>query len=165
MKTKDIITESIRDNIYEFVTGKKIEDLIDLYNYLATKRCMESHPTELGKKFIEEFFGNDRWAGYINERKKEHTSIFSYLDVDDTRNSALTFLSFEIIQLVGKGIADKSAKDRQLQKLKKEKETLKKELEQALDDSVDGGVFYKDDGFINLYEVLIRHNMVKERED
>ena len=162
--SKDIIFQSTQDNINEFIKDKDLDKLMELCIYIVTDVSLNRPPNELEKEFIKEFFTNDGWANHINNRKYSKDKFYTLRDKFDLPMIS-SILAFEIVKLsrdAHKSLTDKlTQKERVLQSVNE----LKVELENGLDNAVFGGVFDKVEGFSNIYEALIRHDMVKERED
>lgn len=154
----DIIFESTTENIKEFVKGKSLDDLIKLYFYITTSDILDRPPTELEEEFITEFFSIKGWVDYVQSKKfPERYSLIRFVPVFDLPLITTVF-SFEVLKLVD---LSRRRNTRSKNKLTK----VKEDLEIALDNSYHDDVFDKVDGFSNLYETLIKHKLVKERED
>lgn len=154
---KDLVFNSTYDNIKRFIKDKDVFRLMELVTYINST-CFDTPAEGIQIEFIEEFFGIDEWATYVNrmgrEREKEGTAYFSkYIPPFDlqTISSILMFETLKKARLVIEGF--------QLQADK-----LEKDSERALDNAIDeDGVFCKVEGFSNLYETLILHGIIKER--
>lgn len=163
MNSKNIIFESTYENIKEFIKDKKTFDLVNLYMYIMSTESMERPPSKVEREFITEFFSDEAWADFIQYRKREQEgkkSYFKHIPPFDLHTIS-GILSFEIMKLVEKEFSASKRLKAQQNKNKK----LKKDLENALDNSYYDSIFDKVDGFSNLYETLISHKLLKERED
>lgn len=157
-----IIFDSTYEAIQNFIEDKELKDLIELHLYITGTACMQRPPTDLEKVFIEEFFTNEAWADYLQRRKREENGRQNFFYVPPFDLPTIQgILAFEINLLTSKELKKRDLNKKKVENIK----IIKKELENALDNSVFDGIFDKVDGFSNIYEVLIKHNLVKERED
>ncbi len=120
-------------------------------------------PNEFEKEFITEFFTDIAWVEYIQARKRPH-SLFKHIPPFDL-NNIVGILNFEIMAKARESLKLLSNKLKQKERTAQAIRELKVELENDLDNAVYDGIFDKVNGFSNLYETLIKHDLVKERDD
>ena len=150
---RDFIYKSTYKNILNFIKDRPLNEIYDLCDYLGGT-YMNTPPNEPQKEFIEEFFGHHEWAVYVNDRKS--TSLFRRMIPPFDLANIIAILYYETIKLSRKEIEKLNSID---------VGKVKTELEDALDNSYEDGVFSKVAGFSNLYEVLVENEFVKERQD
>lgn len=157
MKADDnIVFESTYDNIKAFIKGKDLGKLVKLWLYISGSDSLNRPPDELEKEFIGEFFTHDAWAVYLNKKKNPPTH-FKHIPPFDLPNIQ-GILAFEIMNKIDKKLKNADKLERRLK-------TVSEELEDALDNSYETGVFDKVDGFSNIYQVLVHRKLVKLRTD
>ena len=157
-KDKDIIFDSTYENVNVFIENHKdIFILIDLSLYISGN-FVNKPPNNIQKEFIDEFFGNHEWAVFINESKNKNT-FFSNIPPFDLP-TIRGILNHELLKLI-KYNKDKLVSKNE-KKLIEEKEDLKRKLKLAIDYSFDeNGVFWKDDGWCNVRDVLLYKNLIE----
>lgn len=160
----DIIFTSTYDNILDFIKGKSLKDLVDLHLYIVGTDHMTKPPTEFQEKFIGEFFTHEAWAEWIQRKKRKKEKLFEHRPSFDLP-MIQGVLAFEIMKLTEKYIEREFTAEKKLQRLKDKNKTIKKDLENSLDNSYYDGIFDKVDGFSNVYETLIKHKLVKEKNE
>jgi len=158
-------------------------ELYRLANYLNSK-FGDTAPNDLQKEFIDEFFGHAEWAEFINDSKryqKGGITFFSngYIRCSETLREVREYLLFKMSHrfidlLSDKHKAESELSESKLESLEKEitiQETelkllkLKDELSNAIDNSVDGGIFDKADGWCNISDVLLSHKLINLDSD
>ena len=159
MKENNIIFDSLYENINEFIKDRDLDLLIGLCQYIGGT-FMDTPPNEFEKEFITEFFTDVLWAEYIQSKKKPD-SFFKNIPSFNLSN-IFGILTFETIHKAKKTLRLLTNKLKQKDKKYKK---LKVELENGLDNAIYDGMFNKVDGFSNLYETLIKHSLIKQRDD
>ena len=151
---EDIIFKSTYENITSFIEGKDFDKLLKLYFYISSKDYLNRPPDNFEKLFIEEFFSNEAWIKYIQSQKRVVKSYFKYVPPFDL-GLITSILSFELLKISSKEI--KKAKRGNIKR-----KPLEEDLEEAINLSYEGEVFYKVEGWSNVYEVLLKYNLVKK---
>lgn len=164
---KDAIFESTYAAIKEFIAGKHLGDLVLLHLYISTSSKLERPPYPIEREFIKEFFTDDGWANHVQAHKRalqgKEDLLFTMRDPFDLQQIQ-GMLSVEISKLTADYIKD-TLKLTKPEPNMRSRRAFKEELEAAMDGSYYDGVFDKCDGFSNLYSVLVKHKLLKERED
>ncbi len=162
-KERDLIFDSTYSNINEFISNHKdVPSLVDLCIYLGGL-FTKVPPTEMQKEFIGEFFTHEAWAEFVQRTVKpdkfwKHIPPFDFVTIR-------AILSFETMLLVEEGMKEFKKVSKRKDKLEQEKKTLKKDLKEAISDSYEDGIFYKDNGWCNTADVLVKHKLITLKED
>lgn len=162
--SNDIIFESTQTNIKEFIKGKDLDELIDLYFYIISDDSQKRPPTEMEKEFIGEFFTHDGWANFIQSIKRKDKPYFERRNNFDLPMIS-SVLSFELLKKCSQFMSNIDKELSRARRVETKQSNIKRQLEVALDDSYEDGIFNKVEGFSNLYETLIRYKLIKERKD
>jgi hypothetical protein len=174
--TRNFKERSFQNNLDEFL--EKITDLefYQLVNFLNST-FMDTDANELQTEFIDEFFGLDEWPEYVRSCRASSITFYSnqYIHVAETLKKVKEFLLFRmshrfIDTLLAKSEAEQEVTKLKIKVLDEESITqhtklnlleLKLELSKAVENSYDDGVFWKDEGWCNISEVLIKNKLLK----
>lgn len=161
----DVIYKSTYENIQDFLKGKNVNNMLDCCLFLSSSdRYQKQPPNQETKDFIEQIFSNELWADFVMQQRRPKQKYFNPRPPFDF-DTITSILNFEVIKMASLVQYETVTKVvTKIQKINK-REQLKKDLKQAMEQSVFNGTFDKIDGFINLYEVLIKHNLLEEYED
>lgn len=156
MGKTDLISKSIMDNVKRFVdplTDKQLNELCAfmLFNFI------EDQPTALQRRFVDEFFGADRWDSFVKESRKQTgvkwIDLQSRSIVQDIRGYLNFYQTLRFEEVVKEG------------RWKKRFNDLKKAAAEAVKNSEEDGVFCKIEGWCNIYEVLTDHGVLKRVDE
>jgi len=172
MRDKDIIFQSTYDNINAFMHGKDKYELVNLYLYIMGTESLDRPPTEMEKEFLAEFCGHDAWAEFIQYRKREQRRkeegkpppYFKHIPPFDLQTIS-GILSFEIMKLMGTESKELISLRKYKARKQEERKKLKEELKIAINDSYEGDIFYKDDGWCNAADVLVKNKLITLSDD
>lgn len=161
----DIIFQSTYDNIKEFIKGKNVEDLMELSTYIVGTEAINRPPNELEKQFIKEFFTTEAWAEHIQYQKGTQKGKYFLKIPPFDLQTISKILFFEVMELAKEEMTsikrDLSTLDLENQIKDNEKMLLEAELRVAVVKSHDeNGVFWKDDGWCNISEVLQKYGLI-----
>ena len=142
---------------------------------------MNNEANKLQSEFIDEFFGLDEWKEYVTTCRASSTTFYSnyYVHVAETMKKVKEFLLFRMSHRFVDLLSAKAKVELELANTKLEVidyETtiehtklnllkLKLKLLKAVEDSHVDGVFWKDDGWCNISDVLIKNKLLKLGEE
>lgn len=172
--------KSFQNNMNSFLDELEDLDFYRLSSYLLSGFMLRA-PDKIQEDFIDEFFGKVEWADYIYYSKKENAYILSSHAVAcaDILGKVKEYLLFKMNHRFIDLLSAKSKVEQHLNNTKIEvleeqikietnvlKNTvLKFELDEAFKESIDeNGVFWKDDGWCNVSDVLVKHKLLKLEE-
>ena len=175
--TRSFKEKSFQTNMDDFLENVSDLDFYRLVNFLNST-FITTKPDELQTEFIDEFFGLDEWEGFMKQAANTTITFYSthYIHVAETLKEIKEFLLFRLSHRFIDLLSEKGKLDLKLNKTKvkvlKEKtkvatedfnaKKLKLELHEAVENSIDeDGIFWKDDGWINVSTVLIENNLLK----
>ena len=178
--TRSFKEKSFQDNLDNFLDDK-VDDLkfYRLVNFLNST-YINTAPDELQTEFIDEFFGLDEWATFLVQAVKSNSNIIyysnEYVHVAETLKKVKEYLLFRMSHRFIDLISENSKLDLKLNNTKIEvleeqtkvavedldRTKLKLALHNAVIDSVDvDGIFWKDEGWLNVSHVLVEHKLLK----
>jgi len=161
----------LQDKCKDFCEDLSSEELQDLCFYLGSGVNSNEKPTEIQQKFCEDFLGAVNYAEYLRytayPKDKKPTfstahktgmdimELYSYISWQAIKRMSNLFLEISDLKVKTSKLEVKVAS----QELKKAK--LKKDLSTAIVNSFEGDIFYKDNGWCNISEVLEEYKLIK----
>ncbi len=131
-----------------------------LYGYI------DNEPNEIQQKFIEVFFGQEDWETYIRDIKGTDLKYFTHsrptAELLRKCQSAFAFLSTIRLKNVLIQYQNEHIKNIDLEIGKVD---LGLAILKAIKASLEDGVFSKIEGWCNVYDVLIEHNVIEPIKD
>lgn len=163
---RDIITVSLTENINEVLKDFDNLEIFSLAMYLAST-FIDTPPSEKQKVFIKKIFGEVNWAEFIqNEvRRRRPNPPFMIMRPPFDLSEIRAIVMFEVTKRFADVLKAESQLNLKLANMKAEKANLKLDLAVAVVNSYDGDTFWKDDGWINISEVLMKHKLIDLSED
>lgn len=159
---RDIITVSLTENINDVLKDFDNIEIFSLSMYLAST-FIDTPPSEKQKVFIEKIFGNHNWAEFIqNEvRRRRPNPPFMITRPPFDLSEIRAIVMFEVCKRFADVLKIESQLNLKLANTKADKARLKYDLALAVESSYDEDrVFWKDDGWVNVSEVLIKHKLL-----
>jgi hypothetical protein len=163
-KQGDFKLQSLIGNFREFVEPLTDLELSELCNYM-TLSFNDSPPNKIAEKFIDEMIGIDDYLVYVADYRRElegRVVSFRPMLIIEHINNLKKFLmaesSFRFHKHLKKIEGEVKSKEDDLDK-------LKLDLKNAIEDSFFDGVFDKCDGWCNVADVLIKHDLINLSED
>ena len=180
MNTQAIIIESIHNNLSKFLKYLTDEELIAVFEVIHMTPGFESHINgeenkEIVNKFLDEFIGLNQWCNYLQDIHDPKYFARSNYNVRKTINYIQNLIGpFAIKRLKITSIQGKieNAEEKletinkkiELNKLQTHFLNLKVALSEAIERSYEDGIFYKDDGWCNVSEVLESYGLIKLKD-
>lgn len=179
--TRTFQQKSFQANMDAFLEKLDNLEFYQLTNFLNTT-FYDTEPNEIQAEFIDEFFGNKDWDGFINDyRGTANKYIMSngWVHVNEVLSKVREYISFRLSHRFIDLLKEKADLALEVSNLKVERciddlktikgdvktLALKTELLDAIEDSKFDGVFDKMDGWCNVSDVLVRHNLITLEED
>lgn len=158
---RDIIEISLQENV-----DKALEKMDDLQLYKLTQYLAGSFltkpPNDEQRVFIQEIFGEHRWAEFVNSeqlRRGKNPPYFIKIPPFDFQQIR-SIVMFECCKRFGDVLLNISDLKVEIATNKSNTATLKRDLAQAVLDSFDeNDTFWKDDGWCNVSDVLQKHEL------
>jgi len=161
---------ALQKKVEKFCKTLSHEDLQQLAIYLGTGIVNGSRPTKVQQTFCESFIGAVSYGDYLKfhslpEEKRPYfsTAYKTSADVSELYN----FVSWQCCLRMSNlfcEIADKKVESSKLEleiaNKKLETAKLKEDLANAILHSYEGNVFYKDEGWLNISEVLEKYKLI-----
>lgn len=164
------LTLALQKRVVEFCKELSHKDLQELALYLGAKINKKEKPTQLQQKFCEQFLGIDNYIEYLRfvalpkEKQPCFTTAFK---TGNSVSEMYNFVSWQCCLRMSNlfcELTDERVKSSKLNlKLadkKVETAKLREELSKAIVNSYEGNIFYKDNGWCNISEVLVKHKLI-----
>lgn len=173
-------TRSFKEKSFQTNVDAALDKLTDLEfyrlnNYLNST-FLRDKPDEKQIEFLDEIFGIENWTAYIDEYDNYFLSRkgVSCKTILPSLKEYLFFkLNHRFIDLLSDNgntkleLSNTKIKTIDLEvevaKAKLKEANLRLDIAKAIELSYDDGIFYKDDGWINLAEVLKKNKLIKKK--
>jgi hypothetical protein len=168
------LSNKLQENVVDYCKELSHEDLQNLVIYLGNEIEANVKPTKIQQEFCETFLGAVNYADFLKywSLPEKERPIFSNTKIiRSDLNELYMYVSWQANLRIGKlllEVSDWKVKASKLElkiadkKLKTAK--LKEDLSNAVLDSYEGNIFYKDDGWCNISDVLVKHKLIKLEE-
>ncbi|HSE99791.1 MAG TPA: hypothetical protein VLA48_02755 [Nitrososphaeraceae archaeon] len=159
------LKQRLQGNVVDYIKDWTDEELCNLTRFFGAE-IETRKPSDKEILFIKEFIGEADYAEFVMLTKSTVKHSFSNIKILNSNiNEIYSYLSFQSNQRLAKLILTQKKSDIKLNKQKLKILELKKDLLVAVENSYDGGVFYKVDGWCNVLEVLENHKLIKLTKD
>ena len=166
------LTNKLQEKVVEYCNTLSFEELRGLAIYLGSGIENNQKPTEKEQDFCEVFLGAVNYATYLRIKSEIKESYFSGTKtIGYEINELYSFVSFQTIirsSEVLLQLSDEKVKSSKLElkiaNKNLERAKLKEDLSKAILNSYEDNIFYKDDGFCNLSDVLIKHKLLELKD-
>lgn len=164
------LTNKLQERVVEYCNTLSFEELRDLAIYLGAGITICIQPQVKEQEFCEKYLGAVNYGEYLQytalpENKKPHFS--SAFKTGSEIQELYGFVSFQVVVRSSEvllSLADERVKSSKLNlKLfdkKVETARLREDLAKAIVNSYEGDIFYKDNGWCNISEVLMKHKLI-----
>lgn len=167
MARADLIRQSFIDNLNRFIKPLSDIELYELNEYLMGGYA-NTPPTDLQKEFIDEFIGETAFMLLHADFKKLENGLdpmFRPFAEIENLNKLRLLISYDINIRFGNLLNGSKTKTATEKKPKDWNKKLKADLKQAVEDSYFDGTFDKCDGWCNVSDVLVAHNLITLEKD
>jgi len=165
------LANKLQENVVDYCKGLSHEDLQNLVIYLGNEIEANVKPTKIQQEFCEMFLGAVNYAYFLKYwslPEKERPIFSNTKTIRSDLNELYMYVSWQANLRVGRLLLEVSewkvkASKLELKIADKKLETakLKEDLANAVLDSYEGDIFYKDDGWCNISDVLVKHKLIK----
>jgi len=164
------LANKLQEKVVEFCKNLSHRELQDLVIYLGNEIEANKKPTEIQQQFCETFLGAVYYAEFLQywalpENKRPlfgNIKIISY-----NLNELYTFVSWQsnlrisnlLVEIADEKVNSSKLKLKLADK-KVEKARLREDIAKAIVNSYEGDIFYKDNGWCNVIDVLSKYKLV-----
>lgn len=165
------LANKLQERVVDYINSFTFEELRDLAIYLGAGIMQSVVPTKQQQKFCETFLGAVSYAKYLEYHSLDNKDRPYFTTAHSTGMEIQELYGFVSFQCVLRSselmlsVSNLSVKISKLEvKIAKEKLkqiTLKEDLANAINNSFEDGIFWKNDGWCNISEVLEKHKLIK----
>lgn len=169
------LANKLQERVVDYINSFTFEELRDLAIYLGAGIMQSVVPTKQQQKFCETFLGTVNYGEYLKYHSLESKDRPYFTSAHKTGieiQELYGFISFQCVLRSSEVLLDlskekvKSSKlELKIAKEELKQATLKEDLANGIVDSFEDNVFYKDNGWCNISEVLMKYKLIELTED
>lgn len=165
------LANKLQERVVEYCNTLSFEELRDLAVYLGAGITTSVKPKEKEQEFCEKYLGAVNYGEYLRytalpkDKKPYFSSAFK---TGSEIQELYGFVSFQVVVRSSEVLLNLSSEKVKSSKLNLkiadknlEKAKLKEDLAKAIASSYEGDIFYKDNGWCNISDVLVKHKLIK----
>lgn len=164
------LANKLQEKVAEFCKKLSHKELQDLVIYLGNEIEENIKPTKIQQEFCETFLGGVNYAEFLKFHslsENERPSFGNIKRINSDLNELYTFVSWQATLRISNLLLEisnykvtNSKLELKIAEKDLEKARLEEDLSKAILNSYEDNIFYKNSGWCNISDVLIKYNLI-----